>query len=183
MRNETRALFKAYLSQIASLNGVPDATEKFNVAPSVQQKLEQKVQETSDFLSKINNIGVTEQQGDKIGLGIGSPVASTTNTATTDRSPIDPTTLDERGYVCTKTDFDTFLTYQKLDTWAKFPNFQTLIRDALLKRQVGFDALKRKDVEWVLFQHDDHLYDPTNHYPRFDTEVLAPGRYLSLIHI
>jgi hypothetical protein len=49
--------------------------------------------------------------------------------------------------------------------------------DALLKRQVGFDALKDKSVEWVLFQHDDHLYDPTNAYPVGDCEVVAPGRY------
>lgn len=49
--------------------------------------------------------------------------------------------------------------------------------DALLKRQAGFDALKRKDVEWVLFQHDDHVYDPTNAYPVGDCDVIAPGRY------
>lgn len=49
--------------------------------------------------------------------------------------------------------------------------------DALLKRQVGYDALKRKDVEWVLFQHDDHLYDPMNAYPVADAHVLAPSRW------
>lgn len=50
--------------------------------------------------------------------------------------------------------------------------------DALWKRQAGFDALKHK-VEWTLFQHDDHLYDPTNPYPHTQTtaHVLAPSRW------
>lgn len=149
MRNDTRLVFNAYMAAIAQLSGVASAAEKFTVSPSVQQKLESRIQESSEFLQKVNIIGVTEQSGDKIGLGIGAPIASTTNTATTDRAPSDPTTLDETGYVCTKTDFDTFLTYQKLDTWAKFPDFQTRIRDALIQRMaldritIGFNGTSR----------------------------------------
>jgi P2 family phage major capsid protein len=149
MRNETRLAFNAYLAQIAQLNGVPSALEKFVAAPSVQQTLETKVQESSQFLSRVNNIGVTEQQGEKLGLGIGSPIASTTNTAAADRAPIDPTALDDRGYNCTQTNYDTFLTYAKLDAWAKFPDFQTRIRDVILKRQaldiitIGFNGTAR----------------------------------------
>ena len=37
MRNETRLLFNAYVSQIALLNGVDSATVKFSVAPAVEQ--------------------------------------------------------------------------------------------------------------------------------------------------
>lgn len=149
MQTNTRKVFNAYLSQIALANGVDDATEKFAVTPSVQQTLEEKMQESSDFLSKINNIGVTEQKGEKLGLGIGAPVASTTDTTAQDRSPSDPTTMDSQGYDCTKTDFDTYVTYQKLDAWAKFPNFQDLIRQVILKRQaldimtIGFNGTSR----------------------------------------
>lgn len=149
MRNDTRVLFNAMTAAIATMSGVASANEKFTVDPSVQQTLETRIQESSDFLSKINIIGVAEQSGEKIGLGIGSPVASTTNTATTDRSPSDPTTLDKLGYVCTKTNFDTFLTYQKLDAWAKFKDFETRIRDALVQRMaldritIGFNGVSR----------------------------------------
>lgn len=149
MRNATRVLFAAYLSQIAKLNGVSSASEQFTAAPSVQQTIETKVQESSDFLSRVNNIGVTEQQGEKIGLGIGSPIASTTNTATTDRAPIDPTALDNRAYECKQTNYDTYLTYAKLDAWAKFSDFQTRIRDAIIRRQaldiisIGFNGTSR----------------------------------------
>jgi P2 family phage major capsid protein len=149
MRNDTRVLFAAYLEQVAALNGVADATEKFTATPSVQQTLEEKIQESSDFLSRINAIGVVEQQGEKIGLGVSGPIASTTNTATTDRAPTDPTVLDASGYQCTQTNFDTFLTYSKLDAWAKFPDFQTRIRDAIIRRQaldrimIGFNGISR----------------------------------------
>jgi len=144
MRNETRVAFNAYVEQIAKLNGVPSAIEKFTVEPSIQQRLETKMQESSSFLGRINIVGVPEQQGEKLGLGISNPIASTTNTTTTDRAPIDPTTIDQQGYHCLQTNSDTFLTYAKLDLWAKFPDFQTRIRDAILKRQ----ALDRIMIGW-----------------------------------
>lgn len=149
MRNETRLAFNAFKAAIEQLNGVPDVTEKFTVAPSVQQKLESRIQESSDFLSRINNIGVTEQSGDKVGLGIGSTIASTTDTNVQDRVPTDPTSLDTTGYTCTQTNFDTVLKYSKLDAWAKFPNFQTMIRDQIIRRQsldiitIGFNGTSR----------------------------------------
>lgn len=149
MRNETRELFNAYLEQVATLSGVPSAEVKFTVAPAIQQTLESKMQESSDFLSRINIIGVDEQQGEKLGLGIGSPVASTTNTELQDRTTTDISTLDAQGYICTQTNSDTHIRYAKLDAWAKFKNFQTLIRDAILKRQaldrimIGFNGTSR----------------------------------------
>ena len=144
MRNETRVLFDAYMAQIAALNGVAAADKKFAATPSVQQTLEQKIQHSSDFLSRINIEIVTEQSGEKIGLGIGSTIAGTTNTTTTDRTPSDPTTLDTTGYNCQQINFDTAIKYSKLDAWAKFPDFQTKLRDAIVRRQ----ALDRIMIGW-----------------------------------
>ena len=150
MRNETRRLYNAYLEQVAKLNGVESAAEKFTVEPSVQQTLETKIQESSEFLGRINMVGVAEQMGDKIGLGVSGPIASTTNTTTTDRATRDVTVMDEQGYVCTQTNFDTHLTYAKIDAWAKFQDFQTRIRDAILRRQaldrimIGFNGTSRQ---------------------------------------
>lgn len=149
MRNDTRKLYSAMLGQIAQLNGVEDATQKFTVEPSVQQTLETHIQESSDFLTKINITTVREQSGSKLGLGVGSPIASTTDTALADRATKDATTLDESGYLCTQTNFDTHLTYAKLDAWAKFPDFQIRVRNAIVKRQaldrimIGFNGTSR----------------------------------------
>lgn len=144
MRNDTRALYNAYLHQLAQLHGVPDVTTKFTADPSVAQTLETRIQESSGFLSSINIYPVNDQSGEKIGMGIDGTIASTTDTTVTDREPRDPTALDARGYTATQTNFDTGLRYQKLDQWAKFKDFQARIRDAIIKAQ----ALNRIMIGW-----------------------------------
>ncbi|HIE0706908.1 TPA: phage major capsid protein, P2 family [Serratia marcescens] len=151
MKPNTRKQYKKLLTQVANLNHIDpeDVAAKFTVEPTVTQRLENKIQESSGFLQLINIYPVDEQSGSKIGLGIDRPVASTTNTDEKDREPIDPTTLDEIGYMCTQTNFDTALKYSKLDMWAKFADFQIRIRDQIVKRQgldrimIGFNGIKR----------------------------------------
>lgn len=147
MRNDTRTHFNAYLGGLAALNQVESVTQAFNVQPAVQQTLETKIQESSDFLSKINMPGVTEQQGQKLGLNLGGPSASRTDTQTKDREPRDLTTMDDNGYQCRQTNFDSYIPYAKLDAWAHFPDFETRIRDLLIRRQaldrimIGFNGV------------------------------------------
>lgn len=148
MRNETRILFNQFAAQVAKLNGVPDATQKFAVDPSVQQRLEKRIQESSDFLSRVNIIGVDELKGEKLALGVSGPVAARTNVANQDRQTRDLSTLDAQGYECRMTEFDTHLGYNKIDAWAKFPNFQALIRDSIIRQQaldrmmIGFNGTR-----------------------------------------
>lgn len=148
MKNTTRQQFNGYLANQAELNGVPSATEQYTVEPSVQQKVETRVQESSEFLKKINIIPVTDQKGEALGLGISGGIASRTNTKNGKRR--EPKNVGEVGpiytYVCEKTDFDTAIPYNKLDSWARDPKFQEKIRDAVLKQQaldritVGFNG-------------------------------------------
>jgi P2 family phage major capsid protein len=146
MRNETREKYNAYCEQVAKLNGVPSATVKFSATPSVQQTLETKIQESSEFLRKINMFGVTEMKGEKLGLGVGSTIASNTDTSANDRQTQDPTSVDAKGYECRKNNYDTHLRYGTLDMWAKFPDFQTRVRNAIVHRQaldrimIGFNG-------------------------------------------
>ena len=95
MRKETRIAFTAYVSQIALLNGVEAAEvtgTKFTVAPNVEQKLEEKIQESSEFLNSISVVMVPAQVGEKVGIGATRPIASRTNTKAGDRrTPTDPT--------------------------------------------------------------------------------------------
>ena len=146
MQKNTRVAFEQFLSRLAQLNGISDVAKTFSVDPSVQQTLETKIQESSDFLGKINIIGVNEQEGEKLGLGISGPIASRTNTAVGDRETRDLSGMDSDRYRCEKTNFDTHIGYAMLDAWAKFPDFQTRIRDIIVKRQaldrmmIGFNG-------------------------------------------
>ncbi|MFK0666583.1 phage major capsid protein, P2 family [Aeromonas salmonicida] len=140
MRNETRQKFNEFTSQVAKLNAITSAIVQFNVQPSVQQTLETKMQESVKFLEMIQVIPVPEMKGEKVGIGIGGTIAGRTNTSDEAREPNDPSALYPHGYECAKTNYDTSLSYNKLDLWAKFADFQPRIRDAILKRQ-GLDRI------------------------------------------
>ncbi|EGM6568583.1 phage major capsid protein, P2 family [Salmonella enterica] len=151
MKKNTKFAFNAYLQQLARLNGVEveELSSKFTVEPSVQQTLEDEIQQSAAFLTLINISPVDEQSGQLLGLGVGSTVAGTTDTTKQDREPTDPMVMEDVEYKCEQTNFDTVLTYAKLDLWAKFQDFQVRIRNAIIKRQaldrimIGFNGLAR----------------------------------------
>lgn len=146
MQNHTRTAYEQFTARLAQLNGVSDATKQFTVSPSVQQTMETKIQESSEFLGKINVVGVSDQEAQKLGLGISGPVAGRTNTVQADRSTRDLTTLDPNNYRCEQTNFDTHISYATLDAWSRFPDFQTRVRNSIIKRQaldrimIGFNG-------------------------------------------
>jgi len=148
MRNETRILFNAYVSRIALLNGVSDATSKFSVDPVVEQRLEQKMTESSEFLQAINVTGVVDQTAQTLGLGTTRTMAGRTDTSGgTKRNPGDPTGNSETNtYLCLKTDFDWSRRYALMDAWRHKPDFELLLRDAIVKQQaldrimIGFNG-------------------------------------------
>ncbi|WP_046059690.1 phage major capsid protein, P2 family [Paracidovorax citrulli] len=149
MRNDTRVLYERYVQQQATLNGVSDASKHFNVAPSVQQTLEKKLQESSEFLQTINIVGVDELKGEKLGLGVAGPLAGRTNTSgDKSRKTRDIATMDGRGYECYQTNYDTHIRYAMLDAWAKFKDFQTRITDMTIERcaldrmMIGFNGVE-----------------------------------------
>ncbi|MGJ0639560.1 P2 family phage major capsid protein, partial [Xenorhabdus bovienii] len=107
---------------------------KVQVEPAVAQTLEDEIQQSADFLQKVNVLPVSEQSGQAIGLGVGSTIAGTTDTDSQDRATTDPTRLTAIEYKYEQTNFDTSLSYAKLDLWAKFQDFQLRIRNAIIRR-------------------------------------------------
>ncbi|WP_222888578.1 phage major capsid protein, P2 family [Enterobacter sp. C2] len=152
MRQETRFKFNAYLSRIAELSGVEvnDLSKKFTVNPSVTQTLMDTVQESSDFLTRINIVPVNELKGEKVGVGVTGSIASTADTANgQERKTGDFAALESNKYECDQINFDFHIRYKTLDLWARFQDFQIRIRNAITKRQsldfimVGFNGVTR----------------------------------------
>ncbi|CAM3292276.1 Major capsid protein precursor (GpN) [Xenorhabdus nematophila ATCC 19061] len=151
MKTDTRFKFNAYLTRLGEIHGVDAGafSGKVEVQPSVAQTLEDEIQRSAEFLQKVNVVPVSEQSGQAIGLGIGSTVAGTTDTDSQDRITTDPTRLTAVEYKCEQTNFDTSLSYAKLDLWAKFRDFQLRIRNAIIRRQaldrimIGFNGTQR----------------------------------------
>lgn len=158
MQDHTRALFSAYVGQIAALNNLgshtftPGSTDikKFSVAPSIEQRLQAKLQTTSDFLSRINVIPVIPQIGDRVGVGVTRTLAGRTNTAAGQRrtptSPFGSDAIDQ--YTAKQTNYDYAWPYALLDAWAHRPEFQQLCRDAVIVQKaqdiitIGFNGVK-----------------------------------------
>lgn len=155
MRKDTRFKFNAFLRRVAELNGVDtgDVAKKFSVEPSVTQTLMNTLQVSSEFLTRINIVPVDELKGEKVGVGVNGTIASTADTAGDDeRTTADFTALESNKYECAQINFDFHIRYKQLDLWARFQDFQTRIRDAIIKRQsldfimAGFNGVARAET-------------------------------------
>ncbi|MBK8453617.1 MAG: phage major capsid protein, P2 family [Thiofilum sp.] len=152
MQTQTRKLFNKVREAVAHDNGVEDVAEKFTVSPSVEQRLTEQMTESADLLSKINIIGVTEQKGQKLGIGVGNPIASRTDTKDEERETAYVGEVNPDDYECMQTNFDTHLDYRVMDAWAiakprgtdPVGTFGVLYRKATLKRM----ALDRIMTGW-----------------------------------
>ncbi len=158
MRNDTRARFNTYVSTIALLNHVPveDTVKKFNVDPVVEQRLEDRIRDSSEFLMAINMIPVTQQSGQKLGVGAGRRLAGRVDTSGGARR--NPAAIGNNNlkhqYKCEKTNFDWSRRYELLDAWRHRPDFETLIRDDIVLQQ----ALDRISIGW----HGEEVADTTD---------------------
>lgn len=138
MHAETQVKFAAYQRKVALLNGVSSVAVKFTVVPPVQTTLETKIQEAAPLLKRINVVPVRDKEGAKIGLGINGPVSSRTKTSTGNkRKTRDPHTLDEKGFRCEKTNCDTHLGYDTLDSWSMFEDFELRVRDLIIQQKAS----------------------------------------------
>lgn len=137
MLEKTRLLFTSYLSTIASLNGVSDPSVKFAVAPTVEQRFEEKLKETIEFLGLINIENVPQQSGQTLGLETTRPIAGRVDTSGgARRNPTDPTDNGEtNSYNCLQTNFDWSRRYDKLDAWRHRPEFEQLLALTILRQQ------------------------------------------------
>lgn len=147
MQTKTRNSFNEFARHIARLNSASSAHATFTVAPAVQQRLETAIQESSDFLGQINVLGVIEQEGESILLGVDGPIAGRIDSAAgSRRNPAERAALSKGSYSCKQTNFDTAIPYHKLDSWAKFPDFQVRLSAAIAKQQaldrimIGFNG-------------------------------------------
>lgn len=119
---------------IAVSYGVPEPTQMFAVEASIAQELNDAITARSDFLEKINVIGVTEIKGEKVFIGVSGPVTGRTNTKDNDREPRDVSKLDSDKYELFATESDVALPYSTIDAWAKFPDFKERYSAAVQKR-------------------------------------------------
>lgn len=146
MNNQTRLQYNALTRSICQVFGIDDPSRKFNIAPTPVQGMVELIQEEASFLKNINMVPVSAQVGQKLGLGIGTPVASRTNTDDNDRETSYVGELTDDDYHCVQTNFDTHLNYATMSGWAHLTqdDFRRKYSRAVLKRI----ALDRIMIGW-----------------------------------
>lgn len=142
-RNLSSSASSKYLhlqEAIAETYNIDTVTRTFAVEPSVAQELNDKITAKADFLERINVVPVSEIKGDKVFLGVSSPVTSRTNTKTTEREAKDFSSLENNSYELASTESDVALPFAKIDAWAKFPDFQDRYTGSVQK-QIALDRM------------------------------------------
>ncbi|MDQ0982557.1 phage major capsid protein, P2 family [Pseudomonas synxantha] len=132
--------FALLQDDMAESYNVQDVSRQFAVEPSIAQELNDKITEKSDFLSRINIVPVGEIKGQKVMIGVTGPVSSRTNTKTTDREAKDFSDLTGLDYELFHTESDVGLSFAKIDSWAKFPDFADRY-SAAVQRQIALDRI------------------------------------------
>ncbi|MFV5516728.1 phage major capsid protein, P2 family [Acinetobacter gerneri] len=141
LHHETRKKFNSYKADIARANNVENVNETFAVAPAPTQKIISAYQEAADFLKKINFYQVDNASGQKIGLQVGTSVASTTDTRTQPRKPTAVGSLDLLDeYLCTQTNYDVAYYWNLINTWRHFPEFKQKLQQ-LVTKTIALDKL------------------------------------------
>lgn len=125
MKENTRKSFVQLCSRLAKSYGVDAVTRQFTVAPSIEQRLQDKIVEQSEFLPKINVITVDEMAGQNILGSASGPVSGRTDTSVdgAERTPRDVLGLDIHDFQLYQTNSDVYMRFATMDAWAKFPDF------------------------------------------------------------
>lgn len=141
MQHRTRQQFNGHLAEIARMNRISSAIgETFNVEPEVQQVFQDMKGERADFLKEINTPLVESQKGQKIGFGVGKPIAGRTNTDENDRKTRYVGEMNPDQYSCEQTNFDTHIKYSQMDAWARSDELATRY-SIKVAQQVARDVL------------------------------------------
>ncbi len=149
----TKAAIAMLRASIGKIYNISDTTETFAIEPTMDQRIEQKLSEAVDFLGLINVFPVEQLQGAVLGMFAPTMIGSTMSTGNNPdgtpkrRLPKDVSGLDSRQYQLFENLFDTMMPWEKLDLWAKFPNFAALYSAAVAKAightrmSIGFNGL------------------------------------------
>ena len=157
MKDSTRKQFNALTGQIGIGYGVTNVNETFSVAPSIEQRLQDKIVEKEEFLGQINVLPVDDLEGENILGSASGPVSGRTDTSVEgkERKPKDILGMEKAGYRLYPTNSDVYITYKTMDAWAKFPDLpdrytgyvqERIAKDRITIGWFGEEAAKDTDI-------------------------------------
>ena len=147
MKTSTRERFNALRVALAAAYGVTEqeVKETFSVSEPMETKLNSAIQESSDFLQRIQVLPVTDKKGQAVTVGMNQSLAKRTDTSTKDRQPTRMEDPSGKEYEVHKTEFDVAMPYSLVDAWARFEDFAQRYMSAVY----GRIALDRIKIGWT----------------------------------
>lgn len=145
MRRATQEKFNKMLIAMGEAYGVADPRQNFTATEPMAQSLNDKVQESSEFLQQISIIPVEDIKGEVLTTTIASTLAK--RTAVAANNPRKATVASgptDRKYECKMTEFDVAITYALMDMWARYGDYHARYMNAVYQRI----ALDRILIGW-----------------------------------
>lgn len=117
--------------------------QQFTATPTIAQTLNEKITEAGEpFLRMINTFGVKQVSGSKIYMGLSGTISGRTDTSgSSERVARRLVGLSDQPYTLKKVDSDAAIEYDKIDTWAEFPNFREMYQ-RLVNKAIADDRLR-----------------------------------------
>lgn len=144
MRDSTRKKFNQLQQLMCKSYDVQSTKSAFAVQEPLETMLNSAIQDSSDFLQRINMLPVTDRKGQSLKIGIYSPLAKRTDVDNQDRETTSMQPPDGIEYECKLTEFDISFSYDLLDAWARYDNFMDMYMQQVYRRI----ALDRILVGW-----------------------------------
>lgn len=185
MNRETQEKFNQLMKNMAQSYGVSSMSENFAATTPMAQKLNDAIQASSAFLSRISIIPVVDIMGEVLDMQIHSTVAGRTDTSGAgERTPQMAGAPDGRQYVCKQTNFDVGILYALLDAWARYNNFSQRYMSAVYKR-IALDRIMIGFYGMSAAATTDRVANPkledVNTGWLYDLKTSKPENYLSEI--
>lgn len=140
-----RRALDGLFTAIAQMNGAPrGVAHQFALDPTAEQRLEDLQREQVGFLNRVNMPAVRDLTGQVIGIGTHDMIAGRKSRPNLPRTPRYAGRLQDRSYLLKSTTFDTWLPWEIIDNWSRFPDFaqryarQVAISVALSRIMVGW---------------------------------------------
>lgn len=142
MRPDTRKQYNALQAAMAKSYGVDNATQQFTATPLMAQTLNDAVQKSSGFLSRITIAPRSDLVGEVLTMSIATSVAGRTDTSGSgERSPQQAGAPNKtRGYVMKQHNYDVAMKYALIDSWSRYPDFRKRY-SAAIQQRIALDRL------------------------------------------
>jgi P2 family phage major capsid protein len=143
MKKNTRLLYGKLLTGMAKTYGidVADVSKEFAIEIPQETALNDKIQESSDFLTRITMAVVEDTKGQALEMGVEGLLAKRTEiTGSVVRQPNMAGAPTGSTWEVAFTEFDVAIKYNTLDQWARYKDFFQRYMNAV-RRQIALDKI------------------------------------------